>query len=257
MENDPILLEKEAHDLLEQEKSSEAYACFKKAGDAYREKGRHKEAALCLASAATCWAIKSGERTFYNAAAAYRDAAKASESAGDLEYASLLYRQAAINFERDLEFMNFSECFYLSRECQRRFLLRSLFAPQKIHPIGAFPGREIRGPFRKLILWLGLSFSALLWGHGERPYRTFFVAILFVFLSSFIYMGGSLLKGGVIFKPDFWEAFYFSVVTFTTLGYGDITPSGLTRGLAMLEAFGGIFVIPLFLVGLSRRYLRT
>ncbi len=43
-------------------------------------------------------------------------------------------------------------------------------------------------------------------------------------------------------KPaKFQEALYFSVVTITTLGYGDFTPSGLSRLLAVVEAVAGLF----------------
>ncbi|MDD1004968.1 potassium channel family protein [Pseudomonas sp. TNT2022 ID642] len=39
-----------------------------------------------------------------------------------------------------------------------------------------------------------------------------------------------------------WDCIYFSVVTITTLGYGDLAPTGVTRLLAALEAlFGLIF----------------
>ena len=134
---EPGLLEKEAHEFLTQGRSGEAYSLFKKAGDAYKIKGAHKEAALCLASAASCWALESGERMFHNSSLAYEAAAKEAEAAEDLEYASLLYRQAAINFERDMEFFSFSDCFYRSRECLRKFLTKSLVSPQKIHNIGA------------------------------------------------------------------------------------------------------------------------
>lgn len=42
---------------------------------------------------------------------------------------------------------------------------------------------------------------------------------------------------------DFWECLYFSLVTFTTLGYGDLQPHGLARVLAVIEAFGGYLVL--------------
>ena len=45
-------------------------------------------------------------------------------------------------------------------------------------------------------------------------------------------------------------------LTFSTVGYGDITPVGLTRLVAMLEVLSAIFIVPLFIVGLSRKYLR-
>jgi hypothetical protein len=47
------------------------------------------------------------------------------------------------------------------------------------------------------------------------------------------------------------------MVSFTTVGYGDITPVGLTKAVVILELFCGIFIVPLFIVALSRKYLRA
>lgn len=256
MESDPSLLEKEAHECLSQEKHYDAYSLFRKAGNIYKGKGAHKEAALCMASAASCWALKSGEKMFHNSSLAYEEAAGEAELAGDLEYASLLYRQAAINFERDMEFFSYSDCFYRSRECLRKFLAASLITPQKIHNIGGIKRGEVYGIIRRLALCIFLTLSALIWGHGEKPNRTFYSALAFLFLSTFFYMQGYLANSAVIFKPNFLQALYFSTITFTTVGYGDVTPIGLTKAIAMFEALCGIFIIPIFIVGLSRKYLR-
>lgn len=169
-------------------------------------------------------------------------------------------RQAAINYERDMEFLNFSECFYKSRECLRKFFTRSLFAPGKIQQIGAgVMMKEGAGhnAIRRLILCVSLTFSALIWGHGERPGRTLCSAIIIFLSCTLFYMYGNLIKDAVIFRPNFLQALYFSVITFTTVGYGDITPVGLSRFVAMLEVLSSIFIVPIFVVGLSRRYLRT
>ena len=40
---------------------------------------------------------------------------------------------------------------------------------------------------------------------------------------------------------------YFSVVTFTTLGYGDITPTGLARTISILQAIAGFLFVPLLI----------
>jgi hypothetical protein len=42
---------------------------------------------------------------------------------------------------------------------------------------------------------------------------------------------------------DFWTSVYYSVVTFTTLGYGDFYPVGSGRALAALQAFTGYVVL--------------
>jgi len=42
--------------------------------------------------------------------------------------------------------------------------------------------------------------------------------------------------------PDMETAFYFSMVTFTTLGYGDVVLTGQWRTLASIQAANGVIV---------------
>jgi hypothetical protein len=42
--------------------------------------------------------------------------------------------------------------------------------------------------------------------------------------------------------PNFETAFYFSMVTFTTLGYGDVVLSGPWRTLASIQAANGVII---------------
>jgi hypothetical protein len=51
--------------------------------------------------------------------------------------------------------------------------------------------------------------------------------------------------------PSFWDCLYFSVVTFSSLGYGDFRPVGLSRILASLEVFSGLSVLGLAISKLS------
>lgn len=44
-------------------------------------------------------------------------------------------------------------------------------------------------------------------------------------------------------QPDFLSCFYFSVETFTSLGFGDLTPVGPIRVLAGVEALNGLLLI--------------
>lgn len=257
MEKDPKLLEQEAYSLLADEKFYQAFALYQQAGNIYKRENRHKQAALCFASAASCWSKKSGEKTFYNGALSYEQAAQEAIKSGDLEYAAMLYKYAAINYERDREFLEFSECLYRSKECYRKFLALRLINPKKIHPIAhSKEEKGLKGLIKRLALWLALSFSYLVWGHGERPVRTFFSGIVIIFLSAIVYTQGELYYRALPYQPNFWEALYFSVVTFTTVGFGDFTALGWARPIVMVEALCGLFIVPLFMIGLSRKYLR-
>ena len=53
-----------------------------------------------------------------------------------------------------------------------------------------------------------------------------------------------------------WDYFYYSFVTLTTLGYGDISPSmPITRSLAYLEAICGQFYLAILVASLVGAYL--
>ncbi len=87
-------------------------------------------------------------------------------------------------------------------------------------------------------------------------------------LNSPLYIGIAYLLIVIIFgltywiNPNFWprplgfiESFYFSVITITTLGYGDISPiTDISRTLASLEALFGILLIGVFLNAIAHKY---
>lgn len=57
---------------------------------------------------------------------------------------------------------------------------------------------------------------------------------------------------------NFIDAFYFSVVTMTTVGFGDVTPiSSAGRGLTVLMIFTGVALIPWQLGELIKRVIKT
>ncbi len=55
---------------------------------------------------------------------------------------------------------------------------------------------------------------------------------------------------------DLLQAGYFSGVTITTLGYGDITPAGPAKAVAVGEAVVGMALAGAFLAAFIRRYSR-
>ena len=257
MHREPKILEEEAYSFLYQEKFDEAFGLFRKAGEIHKTKGNHKQAAICLAAAGSSWNVKCGEKTFYNSAICYEEASIEAEKAGDYEYASLLYKYAAANYERDMELFKFADCFYSSKECRRKFLTYLLFKPGKIHAIAK--SEEERGVMplaRRIFSWLALTFSYIIWGHGERPSRTVLSGLAIIFASALLYTFGYLSSNSTVFKPNFFEALYFSVVTFSTVGYGDMIAVGANKVVVMFEAMCGMFVMSIFIVGLSRKYLR-
>ncbi len=59
---------------------------------------------------------------------------------------------------------------------------------------------------------------------------------------------------------DLWDSFgpclYFSVVTFTTLGYGDYIPEGGLRYVAAIEVLLGVILIAFLTAVLARKFVR-
>ena len=72
-------------------------------------------------------------------------------------------------------------------------------------------------------VWLLHSFLFLIWGYGEKPYRALLSAFVVILsCAAAYYFSGDLLSDGQPHTPSVADAVYLSVVTFTTLGYGDI-----------------------------------
>jgi hypothetical protein len=102
--------------------------------------------------------------------------------------------------------------------------------------------------------WFISFIESVLWGYGERPNRI----IIFAFLTIAVYAvcyHGQTFNGGQIL--DKWtDSAYFSAVTFTTLGYGDIYPtSTLWKFVCASEALLGAFTMGLVVAGFSNRSL--
>lgn len=108
-----------------------------------------------------------------------------------------------------------------------------------------------------------LIFGRWLFGYGERPTRVLFACATVVLICALFFWSDysqltmrSDLPGNA---SGFLDGLYFSVTTFTTLGFGDMYPDQehlLTRCVAMGEALCGAFLMALFVVTLSKRYSR-
>lgn len=131
--------------------------------------------------------------------------------------------------------------------------------------------------FRK---WLSSCFFNIIYGYGERPQNVIFSAMfIIIFFAIFFSIVGInsleiiemegptvqeifnsdseiVFKGNLLSKTTnyFLDCLYFSVITFTTLGFGDFRPlEGWGRIFAGTEAFIGAFMMALFVYTFARR----
>ncbi|WP_082111389.1 ion channel [Grimontia sp. AD028] len=104
-------------------------------------------------------------------------------------------------------------------------------------------------------------------GYGESPIRVVFFSLALILLCAMIYFFTGIQFSGeyVGFQQSqtfegnliaFFDCLYYSVVTFTTLGYGDFIPIGMSRLVAASEAFTGSFTIALFVVVFVKKMTR-
>ncbi len=98
----------------------------------------------------------------------------------------------------------------------------------------------------------------ILCNYGESPFRVAAFAVVLILGCALIYTCVGIASSG----PDkdiksFFVSLYYSVVTFTTLGYGDYSPVNFyARFFSALEAVLGLLLTSLFLVTVVRKYSR-
>jgi hypothetical protein len=106
--------------------------------------------------------------------------------------------------------------------------------------------------------WIALWIYALTTGYGEKWRNVVMTALAIVLIYAVAYyaVGAISPTGDSGYSPDFRECLYFSIVTFTTLGYGDYAPITQYQLLAVSEAFIGAFSIALFVLVFGRKVMR-
>src|SRR5262249_40339666 len=88
-----------------------------------------------------------------------------------------------------------------------------------------------------------LDSSELRWEYGWF----FATALLNILIFAAIFRMFGLVHGNSIVKDDWLIALYFSLITWTTVGYGDFVPTDGIRLLAGLEALVGYFYMALLI----------
>ena len=169
-----------------------------------------------------------------------------------------LYQEERAEKEPDRAVMHYQEAEEVAR------IIRRHYEQQGMHRLsGQFFHREMvfrRYQMPRLSVRRGVSkWVDLISGYGERPLQVILSAAVLVLLCSFVYFYIGIEDTGVLvqYQPDagialnlknWLDCLYFSVVTFTTLGYGDLVPLGGSRVMAAIEAFTGSFSMALFVV---------
>ncbi len=113
----------------------------------------------------------------------------------------------------------------------------------------------------------GSKAADLVCGYGEDPLRVVAFSLLVILGFGSLYFFSGLAKHG---EPNMFElqasfqqnlqvlmdSMYFSALTSTTRGYGDVVPIGLSRALAIVQAFIGSFTVALFVVVFVKKMTR-
>jgi hypothetical protein len=88
------------------------------------------------------------------------------------------------------------------------------------------------------------------WGYGERPARVFLISIatILFFAGCYCFLPNAAART----HNDFGTALYYSMVTFTTLGYGDISqPTKFLQLLSGFEALCGMSFWGILIAGFT------
>jgi len=116
---------------------------------------------------------------------------------------------------------------------------------------------------RKILLrshpqrWISYLFGDLLCKYGTSFVRVLAWSLVVILLSAFLHsFNNSLLFHNRPIDGTFWDALYFSIVTFTTLGYGDFHAVENMRFVAAGEGFAGSALMALFTVIVARNVIR-
>ena len=96
------------------------------------------------------------------------------------------------------------------------------------------------------------SISKLYWGYGRRPHKIIYYSIVLIFFFALVYYLNSnyiSINAGNFKDISIWDSLYFSITAFTTLGFGDLSPSGGLRIITSIEAFIGLLNMGFLIAG--------
>ncbi len=239
--------EREAHRFLMEQKNEQAFEAYRKAASIYKRLEKHEQAGHCFIKASSCWGKHIGHHPYRKAAESSEMAAREFLKTGNYEASIAGFVDAALFYEKEGDAAHYSACYYDSKRIQGKKQWADF-----CHSKEPFKSRV-----KAFLRWFANSHSRMLWGYGEKPFRTLRTAGVLIFLCALVYAVSPVRTPEAVRPISFGESLYFSIVTFSTVGYGDYLPvTHWTRVVASFECLSGIMLTPLFLVALTRRYLR-
>lgn len=153
------------------------------------------------------------------------------------------------------ENLEIKELLRIVRACKQQFELAGdgegasrVFIKENDLKLGISKGKE----------WFFLSGYKLLCNYGESPRNVLLSAVIMILVCGAVYtLGGVYSSKDAMAVNDLQTGIYFSVVTFTTLGYGDFSPlNPFIQIVSAIEAVSGLFLTSLFLATVIRKYSR-
>ncbi len=155
----------------------------------------------------------------------------------------LFYRLARTSWEKSGDFERADGYYYLEMLARRKARLQS-------------KRRGVKRLFDRLEVAFEWLFADLTCRYGtdwKRPILLWLAAVNFIFPLLFWATKSIAGPSGGMGLLDYE---YFSIVTATTIGYGDYHPIGAGRAIASLEALFGTFMWAVFLTVFARKYMR-
>lgn len=192
-----------------------------------------------------------------------------------------MYRRLRTAYQNIGKRREASSCYYLERKSERKALFSPLLyfsaefprVPYPISPIAMIKlwkqghltkteaiKQSLKSVFFHVRVWLKYKtkyvlslIDELAWGYGEKPIRILLTSLLVLSIYTIAYYR--------LFSPQdtsqsysLVDCLYFSIVTFTTLGYGDITPkTDFQKIICGSEALIGAFLIGLIVAGFANK----
>jgi len=151
------------------------------------------------------------------------------------------YHFAAIEYKKIKEMYKSSSLHSIADN----FHYKEMIAKRKLSP-KKHPLRTLNYIFGDLLCKYGTSFvRVLIW-----------CFVLIIICALFFNIGENLVYNGNKISPTIFDSIYFSIVSFTTLGYGDYHAIGATRFIAAGESFIGAALMSLFTVIVARQIIR-